>query len=223
MAWRLIPHSLGHVLNHTHDALADDEDVTDPRVATLFFFIRITIREPHQREAKRHDEHADPARPRNAPLADAARRDDAQEQFETADEHLGHRRGDVDERAPAHGRIAEVEEARNRRFKVPGNRVDPRHGRRVVRLGGQTRRRTASTPLWCFLFVLGFYYRRLHLVLHVAGALVVRCVHRVRHHVSRRELDRDLFVARPSSRGRRRRPSRDQVHDQGQTLAGQVK
>ena len=77
-------------MNHGHDALADDEDVADPRVATLFFVHGFPIREPHQREAKRHDEHADPARPGNSPLADAARRDDAQEQFETADEHLGH-------------------------------------------------------------------------------------------------------------------------------------
>jgi len=70
--------------------LADDEDVADPRVATLFFFIRLTICEPHQDQTKSHDEHADPARPGNAPLADAARRDDAQEQFEAADQHLRH-------------------------------------------------------------------------------------------------------------------------------------
>jgi len=76
MAWRLIStHSIGHVLYHTHDALADDEDVADPGV---FFVDGVPIREPHQREAKRHDEDADPARPGNAPLADKARRDDAQ-------------------------------------------------------------------------------------------------------------------------------------------------
>ena len=53
--------------------------------------------------------------------------------------HRVPQRGDVDERAPAHRGVAEVEEARHRRFEVPRDRVDPGHRRRVVRLDSQTR------------------------------------------------------------------------------------